>query len=452
MSKSYNVVALISGGKDSCYSMLQCMAAGHKIVALANLKPKNREQNELDSYMFQTVGHQAIELYSEAMKLPLFCGNINGSSLNVGSNYIPTKEDEVEDLYQLLHNIKQTIDFDAICSGAILSDYQRVRVENVCQRLDLVSLAYLWRRDQAELLDEMIESKMESIIIKVASLGLDQKHLGSSLAEMRNHLHKMNSKYGLNVCGEGGEYETFTLDCPLFQRKLEIEDSETIIHSNDAFAPVAFLKFKKLITKSKSDFQKTEHTWKGPKDFVLFEEEMDEPQENEEKGKDHVDENQKTYYKKSLLEPKLHRSRNWFYIYTISSKLADPKDATNEVFEKINSLLLKNELSLKDLVAVSLLVKNMNDFSLINQAYVKNFGINPPIRVCVEAPLGNDDDAKIAISAIGYVDEKNISTMHVQSISHWAPANIGPYSQAKLVDGILYVGKQNKKFHEKINK
>ena len=179
---------------------------------------------------------------------------------------------------------------------------------------------------------------------------------------------------------------------------------------------------------------------------------MDEPQETEEKNKGHVDENQKTYYNKSLVEPRLHRSINWFYIYTISSKLADPKEATIEVFEKINCLLLLNELSLKHLVAVSLLVKNMNDFSIINQAYVKNFGINPPIRVCVEAPLGNDDDAKIAISAIGYVDEKNISTMHVQSISHWAPANIGPYSQAKLVDGILYVGKQNKKFHEKINK
>ena len=440
MSKSYNVVALISGGKDSCYSMLQCIAAGHKIVALANLRPKDREENELDSYMFQTVGHQAIELYSEAMKLPLFCGNINGSSLNVGSNYIPTEEDEVEDLYQLLHNIKQTMNFDAICSGAILSDYQRVRVENVCQRLDLVSLAYLWRRDQADLLDEMIESKMESIIIKVASLGLDQKHLGSSLAEMRNHLHKMNSKYGLNVCGEGGEYETFTLNCLLFQRKLEIEDSETVIHSNDAFAPVAFLKFKKLITKPKCDFQKTDPNWKGPNDFVLFEKEMDEPEETEEKNKDHVEKNEKIYYNKSLVEPKLHRSKNWFYINTISSKLADPKEATIEVFEKINSLLLKNELSLKDLVAVSLLVKNMDDFSIINQAYVKNFGINPPIRVCVEAPLGDDD--KIAISAIGYVDEKNITTMHVQSISHWAPANIGPYSQAKLVDGILYIGKQ----------
>lgn len=33
------VVALISGGKDSCFNMMQCEKYGHKIVALANLKP-----------------------------------------------------------------------------------------------------------------------------------------------------------------------------------------------------------------------------------------------------------------------------------------------------------------------------------------------------------------------------------------------------------------------------
>lgn len=36
------VVALISGGKDSCYNMLQCVAAGHDIVALANLRPESQ--------------------------------------------------------------------------------------------------------------------------------------------------------------------------------------------------------------------------------------------------------------------------------------------------------------------------------------------------------------------------------------------------------------------------
>lgn len=36
------VVAMVSGGKDSCYNMMQCVAEGHEIVALANLHPKDK--------------------------------------------------------------------------------------------------------------------------------------------------------------------------------------------------------------------------------------------------------------------------------------------------------------------------------------------------------------------------------------------------------------------------
>lgn len=36
------VVALVSGGKDSCYNMMQCVAAGHEIIALGNLSPYNQ--------------------------------------------------------------------------------------------------------------------------------------------------------------------------------------------------------------------------------------------------------------------------------------------------------------------------------------------------------------------------------------------------------------------------
>lgn len=40
-----------------------------------------------------------------------------------------------------------------------------------CSRLGLTSLAYLWRRDQTELLAEMIACQVDAIVIKVASLG-----------------------------------------------------------------------------------------------------------------------------------------------------------------------------------------------------------------------------------------------------------------------------------------
>lgn len=34
-----NVIALVSGGKDSFFSLLHCRANGHRVVALANLHP-----------------------------------------------------------------------------------------------------------------------------------------------------------------------------------------------------------------------------------------------------------------------------------------------------------------------------------------------------------------------------------------------------------------------------
>lgn len=56
--------------------------------------------------MYQTVGHHAIDLYAEAMELPLYRHTIEGSSSLVGMDYSPTPGDEVEDLYTLLKKIK----------------------------------------------------------------------------------------------------------------------------------------------------------------------------------------------------------------------------------------------------------------------------------------------------------------------------------------------------------
>lgn len=47
--------------------------------------------------------------------------------------YEPTAGDEVEDLYALLAYVKERLPgIEAVASGAIASDYQRLRVENVC--------------------------------------------------------------------------------------------------------------------------------------------------------------------------------------------------------------------------------------------------------------------------------------------------------------------------------
>jgi len=63
-----------------------------------------------------------------------------------------------------------------------------------CRRLSLTCLCYLWQRDQDELLSEMVAAGMESVLIKVAGIGLSEKHLGKTLAEMQPTLQKLVSQ------------------------------------------------------------------------------------------------------------------------------------------------------------------------------------------------------------------------------------------------------------------
>ncbi|CAH0400034.1 unnamed protein product [Chilo suppressalis] len=493
-------VALISGGKDSCYNMMQCIGAGHEIVALANLQPVLKD--ELDSYMYQTVGHQGIDLYADAMGLPLYREMIIGVAMDQGKNYNPSDNDEVEDLYRLLARIKDDMDIEAVAVGAILSDYQRIRVENVCRRLGLVSLAYLWRRNQKELLQEMISSGVEAIIIKVAALGLDPHlHLGLTLREIQPHLLVMQEKYGLNVCGEGGEYETFTLDCPLFRKRLVIDEKELVIHSNDPVAPVGYLNLKlHLEPKENLDEIKLPPTIKTALDFVgdlsdtvfsdisdieLSETELEsiELLEKEEKKKQELnplliyndksdvsasldvtdcqndsaesiedgynyDETHNQFSKQPIVD---HRSiygnrHGWYFIGGIVGEGVDTGLATEDAMKKLITLLGSVDMSLPDVCCVNIYMRDMEKYSALNDVYVSHFCFaNPPTRVCVQCPL--PDDVGLILDAVAHkpivevqdadCQPKERVTMHVQGISHWAPANIGPYSQAIKVGEVI---------------
>lgn len=383
------VVALISGGKDSCYNMMQCVQYGHVIVALANLKPKDGAPEELDSYMYQTVGHNAIDLYAQAMNLPLYRETIQGSSISQGKVYTELEEDEVEDLYRLLKKIKEDIPFEAISVGAILSDYQRVRVEHVCSRLGLSSLAYLWRRDQQELLREMISSGLEAVLIKVAAMDLSpHSHLGLSISEVYSLMCKLNERYGSNICGEGGEYETFTLDCPLFKKKIVIDESEIIIHSDDAYAPVGFLHLKKmhLEDKEEASLQSCENLR-----YAEFLEKLKIQTDNEVSTDDMkvqrvtctVPQRSQNFCKNSV-----SHSRSGDYIWvsgiygqpTVEGKPLLIEDITRNVLHTLTEILNGLKADFHDAMIVHLFVKDMNNFTKVNSIYKSILTVNPPAR------------------------------------------------------------------------
>ncbi|KAI5830420.1 hypothetical protein K523DRAFT_381775 [Schizophyllum commune Tattone D] len=450
-------VALLSGGKDSCYNLLHCAKNGHELVAAASLGPEPGKE-ELDSYMYQTVGQDAIEYVAQCLDVPLYRRVISGTSLEQGSEYgsraasssSGVKGDETEDLYELLLDVKRHHpDVQGVSAGAILSNYQRVRVEHVCRRLGLTALCYLWQREQAELLSEMVDAGLEAILIKVAGIGLTTKHLGKTLADMQPTLVKLNTLYGSHICGEGGEYETLTLDCPLFKKRINLENVETVIHSDNDFATVAYLRIKSATLEPKPESSAHFEVAIPP----LLDEDATDVREAVEKSQS-VDVPRPDGDSLSIESPgtlpkdiSVREAEDWVAIGNIQHPSPDAslslEDEMTACFELLKAEQLdQHSLSLPDCTSINLLISSMDYFIAINSVYARYFGTSPPARATVAVDLPAPHRVRIDCIARRSASPDQRQALHVQGLSYWAPANIGPYSQAILTDERVFVSGQ----------
>ena len=221
------LAALFSGGKDSTYAIHLAKKMGYEIKYLATVHSKNPE-----SYMFHTVNVGLTFLQSQAMNINLVSKESEGK-----------KEEEVHDIEVLLRGL----DVDGLLCGAIESEYQKKRVEEVCEKLNLKLVAPMWKKEPQVLMEDMLKENFKIMIVGVAAQGLDKKWLGKIIDKNSlEELKKLNEKFGIHLAGEGGEFETFVLDCPLFSRKLEILDSEVRWEDSSGFY---IIKDAKLVEK-----------------------------------------------------------------------------------------------------------------------------------------------------------------------------------------------------------
>ena len=99
-------------------------------------------------------------------------------------------------------------------------------------------------------------------------------------------------------------------------------------------------------------------------------------------------------------------------------------------------LLEQHHFSLSDVYYVYCTLSDLSDFVTFNTVYKSFFcAPNPPARCCIEC---NSQPFRVKISVKGTKNTLK-SALHVQSVSCWAPANIGPYSQAIQIGNKLHM-------------
>ena len=201
---------LFSGGKDSTYAAHLAKQKGDELRCLITLSPARS-----DSYMFHYPNIRWTALQAQAMRLPQVSLETKG-----------VKEDELVDLRKAIETAKRDYSIEGVYTGALASVYQKSRVERICNELGVKAVSPLWHIDQITHLTNIVANHFEVIMTGVAALGLDESWLGRLLdKEAIRDLARLQAKYGVNPGLEGGEGETFVLDCPLFDRRIEILSS-----------------------------------------------------------------------------------------------------------------------------------------------------------------------------------------------------------------------------------
>lgn len=203
-------VILYSGGKDSTMALYHAQQNGDEIYALLTMVSRNDQ-----SYMFHVPAIDMVDYTAAAMELPV---------IEVATDGV--KEEELDDLEKTLTRLKDK-GVECVYSGAIESVYQKSRIDNICEKLGLKSVAPLWHQDPLEYMNEIIDLGFDVILTAVAAYGLDEKWLGRKITKQAlDELVELNKKYGIHIAFEGGEAETLVLDGPMYDRRVVIDDAQ----------------------------------------------------------------------------------------------------------------------------------------------------------------------------------------------------------------------------------
>ena len=231
---------MASGGKDSTYSAWLAELQGWDVVSMVTVLVRGE-----DSMMFQMqnswiAGLQAASIGTswkpvfsdgeeekEVEDLEIALAGKVDDSISI-EDVLPEGIEVPDDLE--IHS--WALQIDGLVVGALRSDYQKTRIERMCERLGIRSFCPLWHKDQFEHMESLVEHGFEVVFTSVSTEGMDERWIGSKLDEdTLNELKEASREFRFNLDGEGGEFETIVTDAPNMKRKILL-DGEVIWHGS----------------------------------------------------------------------------------------------------------------------------------------------------------------------------------------------------------------------------
>ena len=213
-------ISLFSGGKDSSWALYRALQDDLPVERLLTVHPAG------DSYMYHVPATELASLAAESIGIELVDVRPDDFEAEATVDASEQGDAELEVLEDALRELDEELDegIAGVTVGAVESEFQNSRIQEMSDRLGIETFAPLWQRDPREIAAEMLAAGFEIKIIRVAAGGLDRSWLGRTLdAEAIADLDELHDTHGVHLLGEGGEFETLVTDGPHMSRPIELE-------------------------------------------------------------------------------------------------------------------------------------------------------------------------------------------------------------------------------------
>lgn len=214
--KGKKFVASYSGGKDSTLAIYRAVRQGLVPMELFTTFNKDRELS-----WFHGIPRQLLNKISNEIEVPITLIETTG-------------EKYTESFEEYLKEAKEKGAEVCIFGDIDLEGHLKWCTER-CEAVGIEAYFPLWKESRKSLVHEFIDTGFKTIITVVDTSRLSEEFLGKILTrEVASEIEIS----GADICGENGEYHTFTFDGPLFKTFVEFEKCEKVIHEKYAIIPV----------------------------------------------------------------------------------------------------------------------------------------------------------------------------------------------------------------------
>ncbi|MBQ1465556.1 MAG: diphthine--ammonia ligase [Eubacteriaceae bacterium] len=195
-----------SCGKDSTLALHKMISSGNECVALIIVINKDQGRS-----FFHGISTDLLRKYEDSLAIPVIECPSNGEDyhLAIEKGFRRSREMGAE----------------AIVFGDIDIQGNRDWSEERCRNAGIDPVFPLWHADRKKNVEEVISSGYTCIIKTINNTLLPEELLGKAID--KDTVAVMEER-GIDICGENGEYHTFTADGPVFKKPLEYEAGEIL--------------------------------------------------------------------------------------------------------------------------------------------------------------------------------------------------------------------------------